>query len=92
MFERVKGAIVKGTARPGEPVAMAGLVMTNTGRKFFVTSDTSADGEGVFYLNFFYPNVDMREGRTGVVSGYVVQVGQKKYELQISEKDILEGM
>ncbi|MBI2412260.1 MAG: hypothetical protein HYV24_03525 [Deltaproteobacteria bacterium] len=91
VFERVKGAIVKGTARPGETVAMAGLVMTNTGRKFFVTADTSADGEGVFYLNFFYPNVDMREGKTGVVSGYVVQVGKKKYDLQISEKDILEG-
>lgn len=91
VFERVKGAIVKGTARPGEPVAMAGLVMTSTGRKFFVTSDTSADGEGVFYLNFFYPNVDMREGKTGIVSGYIVQVGKKKYEMQISEKDILEG-
>ncbi len=91
VFERVKGAIVKGAARPGEPVAMAGLVMTNTGRKFFVTSDTSADSEGVFYLNFFYPNVDMRSGKTGIVSGYVVQVGKKKYDLQISEKDIIEG-
>ncbi len=91
VFERVKGAIVKGTARPGEPVAMAGLVMTNTGRKFFVTSDTSADGEGVFYLNFFYPNVDMREGKTGIVSGYIVQVGKKKYEMRISEKDIFDG-
>ncbi|HAO94260.1 MAG TPA: hypothetical protein DCR11_10375 [Deltaproteobacteria bacterium] len=91
VFERVKGAIVKGAARPGEPVAMAGLVMTNTGRKFFVTGDTSADSEGVFYLSFFYPNVDMRAGKTGIVSGYVVQVGKKKYDLQVSEKDILEG-
>ncbi|MBI5643582.1 MAG: glycosyltransferase family 39 protein [Deltaproteobacteria bacterium] len=91
IFERVKGAILKGSARPGEGVAMAGMVQTNRGRRFFVTAETTADNEGVFYLNFFYPNIGPDEGKVGIVRGYVIQVGNKKYDLRISEQDILEG-
>ena len=91
VFERVKGARVTGRARPGEPVVLAGTVVTNQGRAFKAVSETTADSTGRFVVEAWYPTVNQGEFKTGVNGAYELKIGNAGKGLLVSEDDIIKG-
>ena len=91
VFERVKGARVTGRARPGEPVVLAGTVVTNQGRAFKAVSETTADSTGRFVVEAWYPTVNQGEFKTGVNGAYELKIGNAGKGLLVSEDDIING-
>lgn len=91
VFERVKGAVITGLARPGEKVVLAGTVLTNQGRSFLTVREATADGTGRFSITAWYPTVEQGDYRTGVTGAYLLKVGGASKGLKISEEDVVEG-
>jgi asparagine N-glycosylation enzyme membrane subunit Stt3 len=90
-FEVVAGARVVGTAEPGERVKLKLPLQTNTGRQFMFRSETDTAADGRFEFVVPYPT---QSGESEVVSlgPYLVKVGSRILEVNVTERDVIEGL
>lgn len=91
VFERVKGATVRGVGEPGEKVSLKGTVKTNQGRRFSLIQDTVADMNGLFSLKIFYPTPEASSNSVSVEEDYRVQLGNVTHHLKATVEDIVKG-
>ncbi len=91
IFERVKGAIVKGKAKPGDTVTLEGTVRTNRGRTFAINQRATADSLGRYSFNLYYPTISMDEAGVGVLGRYRVRAGQREISFTLSDSDVIDG-
>jgi len=89
VFERVKGAVIRGKARPGEKVELTGVVRTNQSRRFRAAHGAVAGPDGAYSIRAWYPvyNGD----NVGVEGGYVLRTGSGERRLLVTGEDIIEG-
>lgn len=90
LFERVKGARIRGRATPGLPVNVSIRMMTNFDRFFDYVSLARADAKGNFVVTVPYAS----SGTTypvRAVSPYLAMTEKEAAFFQVTEKDIMEG-
>ncbi|MBM3250939.1 MAG: oligosaccharyl transferase, archaeosortase A system-associated [Candidatus Nealsonbacteria bacterium] len=96
IFEYVKGARIIGRTSPGEEISISAEITTNQGRKFiYQKSVETKDGSFEFIVPY------STFGENGRLSGqtqfsvfaqpYKLKFGNKEIEINISEKDVLDG-
>jgi len=91
VFERVKGAVVKGMARPGQRVELIGVVTTNQSRRFYSATSATAGLDGTFSLKAWYPTVGPSHNGVGIEGGYILTTGSSKRRVLVTERDVIEG-
>jgi len=96
IFEYVKGAKIKGKAKSGTEVIISTEIETNQDRKFVYQKNTEAE-DGHFEFIVPYSTFG-EEGRLPDQTQFVVfaqpykiKIKDKEIEVNISEKDVLEG-
>jgi len=94
IFEYVKGAKIKGKTEPGTNVLLSSEIETNQKRKFVYQKELETkDG----FFEFIVPYSTEKEYLPGqteywvFASPYKLKTGEKQIEINISEKDILQG-
>ncbi len=95
VFERVKGAVIRGTSEPGSVVTISAKVLTNQGRTIPVERRTRVDNKGRYALKAYYPELKGgldRGRRTGTVGGYTVTTTEGGRGVLLSEEDVLGGV
>jgi len=96
IFEYVKGAKIVGFVKAGIKVHLSTEISTNQNRKFIYQKDFQAEG-GRFEFTVPYSTLGEKgrvEGETKFdvfAAPYVININNKQFEVNVSEKDILEG-
>jgi dolichyl-diphosphooligosaccharide--protein glycosyltransferase len=92
IFEYVKGAKITGSA-PNATVTLTNTIGTNIGRTFTYSQTTSSDGTYEFIVP--YSTLGPIAGQTQFVTRptgpYTVTAGNVSKQIDVSEKDVLEG-
>jgi dolichyl-diphosphooligosaccharide--protein glycosyltransferase len=93
IFEHVKGAKITGNAPPNSIVAITNTIKTNIGRTISYKQVTSSNG--TYDLVVPYSTLGPISGQTQFdtkpTGAYTVTAGNISRQVEISEKDVLEG-
>ena len=93
IFEYVEGAQIVGEAPEGEDVVTSVTIQTNIGRTFIFSQSTVSDGTYSFTVP--YSTQGPIEGETQFdtmpVGPYKVTYGSVVEEVDVSERDVLDG-
>lgn len=93
IFEYVKGARITGSAPANATVTLTNTIMTNIGRTFSYSQMTSSNGSYEFIVP--YSTLGPISGETQFITkptgSYTVMVNNVSKQIDVSEKDILEG-
>ena len=92
VFEFVPGAIISGTAVPGQPVNATLELSSNTGRKFTYQNKAVSDKNGSFEITVPY-STENTAGGVNAASAYSLSAGENVTisGIQVTESDILKG-
>ena len=90
-FEVVAGARIAGRAEPGTPVQLQLAVRTNAGRKFVYRNGTTTGPEGRFEIVVPYPT-GSRGAPVTSADHYLVKVGDEVSKIQVSDRQVREGL
>ncbi|MEE3328968.1 MAG: STT3 domain-containing protein [Myxococcota bacterium] len=93
LFEIVPGARLEVQTEPGTRVAARIDLRTNQGREFSYRSSTKADPMGWARLTLPYATEwpEGQRARSGPLSLYRIQVGDRSRALRVNEADVVEG-
>lgn len=93
IFEYVEGAQIVGEAPEGEDVTISVTIRTNIGRTFVYSQSTVSDGTYSFTVP--YSTLGPIEGETQFdtmpVGPYKISYGDVQEEVDVSERDVLDG-
>ncbi|HVN75337.1 MAG TPA: STT3 domain-containing protein [Thermoanaerobaculaceae bacterium] len=90
VFELVAGAVLEGTAFPGEPVEVRLDLVTNRGRWLEYLDRTTARADGVFALRVPY-STDGGPAAVRAEGPYELIVGRRRALVRVSEADVAQG-
>jgi len=97
VFEYVKGARIIGKSDPNTEIILSSQIETNQGRKFVYQKTITTDSDGRFEFVVPYSTFG-KEGRLSnqtqfdcFASPYKLRINDKEIEINVSEKDVLEG-
>jgi hypothetical protein len=90
-FEVVAGARIAGRAGPDAPVQLQLAVRTNAGRKFVYRNGTTAGPDGRFEIRVPYPTGSWGAPVTSA-DHYLVKVGDEVFKVQVSDRQVQEGL
>ncbi len=93
IFEYVKGAKITGNAPPDTTVTLANTIKTNIGRTVPYSQTTTSNGTYVFIVPYstLGPIPGETQFDTKPAGAYTVIAGNISKQIDISEKDVLEG-
>lgn len=93
IFEYVKGAKITGTAPPGTTVTLTNTIKTNIGRTISYSQTTSSNGTYAFVVPYstLGPIAGETQFDTMPLGAYTVSAGNITKQIDVSEKDVLEG-
>lgn len=93
VFEYVKGAKITGTAPPNTIVTLTNTIKTNIGRTVSYSQTTSSNGTYAFTVPYstLGPIPGETQFDTKPSGPYTVTLGNVSKQIDISEKDVLEG-
>ncbi len=107
IFEYVKGAKITGTAPPDTTISLTNTIKTNIGRTIQYSQTTSSNGTYVFTVPystlgpisgpfectgcFFTGEKGETQFDTKPAGAYTITVGNVSKQIDVSEKDVLEG-
>lgn len=93
IFEYVKGAKITGKALPNTTVTLTNTIKTNLGRTFQYKQTVSSDGSYVFVVPYSTtgPIPGETQFDTGPQGAFSVTAGAVSKQVDINEKDVLEG-
>lgn len=93
VFEYVKGAKITGQAPPNTTVVLTDTIRTSIGRNFQYSQTTSSDGTYVFTVP--YSTKGPISGETNFDAGptgpYTISAGNVSKQIDVHEKDVLDG-
>lgn len=92
IFEFIPGARLSGTADPEQNITATLELSSNTGRKFTYQNEVVSDKNGSFEITVPY-STENKAGGVNALSAYSLKAGGNATvsEIQVTEKDILEG-
>jgi dolichyl-diphosphooligosaccharide--protein glycosyltransferase len=94
VFEFVKGAHITGRAPPDSTVTISNTIKTNIGRTIQYSQTTTAYG-GTYVFTVPYSTTGPIAGETNFdtmpTEPYTITAGSISKQIDISEKDVLEG-
>ncbi len=93
IFEYVNGAKITGTAPANATVTLTNTINTDIGRTISYTQTTSSDGTYMFTVPYstLGPIPGETQFDTKPAGAYTVSVGDVSKQIDVSEKDVLEG-
>jgi dolichyl-diphosphooligosaccharide--protein glycosyltransferase len=93
IFEYVKGARITGNASPNTTVTLTNTIKTNIGRTVPYSQTTTSNGTYVFIVPYstLGPIPGETQFDTKPAGAYTVTAGNISKQIDISEKDVLEG-
>ncbi len=93
IFEYVDGAKITGTAPPDTTVTLTNTIKTNIGRTIQYSQTTSSDGTYSFTVPYstLGPIPEETQFDTKPAGPYTVTAGDISKQIDVSEKDVLEG-
>ncbi|VVB88075.1 Dolichyl-monophosphooligosaccharide--protein glycotransferase AglB [uncultured archaeon] len=93
IFEYVKGARITGLAPANSTVTLSNTIKTNIGRKIQYSQTTTSDGTYVFTVPYstLGPIPGETQFDTKPEGPYTVTAGDSSKQIDVGEKDVLEG-
>ncbi|MCZ7394920.1 MAG: oligosaccharyl transferase, archaeosortase A system-associated [Candidatus Methanoperedens sp.] len=93
VFEYVKGAKITGNAPPNTTVTLTNTIKTNIGRTINYSQTTTSNGTYEFTVPYstLGPIPGETQFDTKPAGPYTVTVGNVSKQIEVSEKDVLEG-
>lgn len=93
VFEYVKGAKITGRAPPNTTITLTNTIKTNIGRTIQYSQITTSNGTYVFTVPYstLGPIPGETQFDTKPAGAYTVTLGNVSKQIDISEKDVLEG-
>ncbi len=95
IFEHVKGAIITGRAQPNTTVTLSNTIITNIGRKIQYSQTTTSNGTYSFTVPYSTLGPISESGYTRFDTkpqgAYNVTAGNISRQIDVSERDVMEG-
>ncbi len=95
IFEHVKGASITGRAKPNTTVMLSNTIITNIGRKIQYSQTTTSNGTYAFTVPYstLGPISDIGYTRfdTKPEGAYTVTAGNVSKQIDVGERDVMEG-